>query len=560
MKFNTQKNKEFVSLRPASEIMKLSRLGSFHQSKLSFLRSFIREFKNWDFQTEYFNLNQKGFGEVVYSLSNGNKSYSLICFANHLNDSERSDRVIATKWDSSFVLFDGIPEKEDIERLKNNVPLQEKGRTTYKELALSRANKSVRTFDHVVQSLSEGKQPDKDFLSKVGYLYRTTAVYGSGKFGLADRFRIAGREELQGPFRLEMMLVYFVRKFTIDQVNHTAKERNPSKAIQLDDDIARNLGIGNSTGLGMAPFIVNHPTLLHQWIMAREKALQLVRSVQYVTMEEKKIFQKFFLQSINNMKTWVTDSDYQIGKNNQLKEDLKNFNDYFDIFIDKEYFWNETYLWVSQNLHDEGIEFIVSLMMEPYGDLVEPLSSEMSIDEDEHFTIIGSRQASEIKHIIENHYSWLIQVDFDKKENISNFWYYSKNKQEPRLSNRFEEDGSENELPLAIARDIKKLYQEICNVDPESTLAEFLLSQKDLRYVVRRVLMCEKFPYSEIQDNTIAETIIPIDMLRLKLSYFGAVKFDPRSNLWLRITMYQGAPLPHEMKFSDDSWAYRSLI
>lgn len=112
MKINTQKDKELVGLRPASEIMKLSRLGSFHQSKLSFLRSFIREFKNWDFQTEYFNLDQEGFGEVVYSLSNNNKSYSLICFANHLNDSERSDRVIATKWDSSFVLFDGIPEKK----------------------------------------------------------------------------------------------------------------------------------------------------------------------------------------------------------------------------------------------------------------------------------------------------------------------------------------------------------------------------------------------------------------------------------------------------------------
>ena len=72
--------------------------------------------------------------------------------------------------------------------------------------------------------------------------------------------------------------------------------------------------------------------------------------------------------------------------------------------------------------------------------------------------------------------------------------------------------------------------------------------------------MSEKFPYSEIQDNTIADTIIPIDMLRLKLSYFGAVKFDPKSDLWLRITMYQGAPLPHEMKFSDDSWPYKSFL
>ena len=32
---------------------------------------------------------------------------------------------------------------------------------------------------------------------------------------------------------------------------------------------------------------------------------------------------------------------------------------------------------------------------------------------------------------------------------------------------------------------------------------------------------------------------MPIDMLRLKLSFFGAVKFDPRSDKWLRICMFQ---------------------
>ncbi|MDC0860983.1 hypothetical protein OAQ08_00085 [Alphaproteobacteria bacterium] len=559
MKINTQKDKEFVSLRPASEIMKLSRLGSFHQSKLSFLRSFIREFKDWEFKTEHFNLDNNGYGEIVYSLNFEEKHYSLICFANDLDDSERSDRVIATKWDSSFVLFDGIPKQEDIQRLKNNVPLQEQGRTTFKELALSRANKSVRTFEHVVNALAEGNQPDKQLLSKVGYLYRTTAVYGSGKFGLADRFRISDRPELKGPFRLEMMLVYFVRKFTIDQVNHTAKAKNPSSAVKLDDDIARNLGIGNSTGLGMAPFIVNHPALLHQWIVAREKALQIVRSIHRVSNEEIGLFQKYLEQSMNNMETWVTDSEFQAKKNSSLKKDLKYFKSYFSALTARDYFWNEVYLWVSENMEDEGIEFIVSLMMEPYGQLVEPLCDDMSVDEDKYFTIEGSRPSQDIKKIIENYYQWLISVDFEEKENITNFWYYSKNKQEPRLSNRFEEDGSENELPLAIARDIKKLYLEISKFEPKATIAEFLLSNQELRYVVRRVLICEKFPYSEIQDNTTADTIIPIDMLRLKLSYFGAVRFDPRSDLWLRITMYQGAPLPHEMKFSDDSWAFRSL-
>ena len=57
-----------------------------------------------------------------------------------------------------------------------------------------------------------------------------------------------------------MMLVYLVRQFTFDQVNHIAKCKNSKKAVTLEESIARNLGIGNSTGLGMAPFIVNHPT------------------------------------------------------------------------------------------------------------------------------------------------------------------------------------------------------------------------------------------------------------------------------------------------------------
>jgi hypothetical protein len=184
-----------VELRDPNTIMKLSRLGSFHQSKLSFLRSFLSEFKYWDYNRDLFNLDKDGYGEAIYSFKKKDRVYSLVCFANKIEDEERSDRVIATKWDAAFTLFDGVPSEDDIRRLKNEVPKQEIGRLTFKELTLSRANKSVRIFNHVVKNLSDGKQPDLDLLSKVGYLYRTTAVYGSGKFGLADRFRIKNREK-----------------------------------------------------------------------------------------------------------------------------------------------------------------------------------------------------------------------------------------------------------------------------------------------------------------------------------------------------------------------------
>ena len=47
-----------VRHRDPNQIMKLSRLGCFHQSKLSFLRSFIREFKDWEFKSEIFELDK----------------------------------------------------------------------------------------------------------------------------------------------------------------------------------------------------------------------------------------------------------------------------------------------------------------------------------------------------------------------------------------------------------------------------------------------------------------------------------------------------------------------
>ena len=549
-----------AQLRDPKIIMKLSRLGSFHQSKLSFLRSFLKEFKDWKYNRNLFDLDENGYGRVIYSFSKKNRTYSLICFANKISDKERSDRVIATKWDAAFVLHDGVPSKKDIERLEFNVPKQEVGRLSYKELTLSRANKSVRAFEHVVDNLSNGNQPDKEFLSKVGYLYRTTAVYGSGKFGLADRFRIKNREEINGPFRLEMMLVYLVRQFTFDQVNHIAKNRNPKNFVELDKEISRNLGIGNSTGLGMAPFIVNHPTLLNNWILAREKALKKVREIKNIKKEDFEIFVDCLKKSLKNITSWNTDSEFQKNKIKQLIIDLNKLLTFINTFnFQEDHGYNKLYLWVEENLDLECSEYIVSMMLEPYDSIVDPLIQEMSSEEEKFFNIPGERTVLDLRNILEEKYSDILRIDFNKKESNENFWFISKNKEEPRLANRYHEQGSDLEQPLAIARDIKKLYERISNQKNSLNIGRFLIENNDLRHVVRRAFISEKFPYSEIQDNTIGSNLMPIDMLRLKLSFFGAIKFDPKSDKWLRISMFQGAPLPNELKKFNDYWVYNSL-
>ena len=547
-----------VPLRDPKIVMKLSRLGSFHQSKLSFLRSFLNEFKDWKYNRDFFDLNDRGYGVAVYSFSKDKKTYSLVCFANELKDEERSDRVIATKWDAAFALYDGIPSKIDIDRLSQNVPKQEVGRLSYKELTLSRANRSVRAFNYVVECLSKGIQPNTNELSKVGYLYRTTAVYGSGKFGLADRFRIKNRDEINGPFRLEMMLVYLVRQFTFDQVNHIAKHKNPKDAVELDLDICRNLGIGNSTGLGMAPFIVNHPSLLNNWILAKETALKKIREIEKVSEEDFKIFYNCLTKSLKNVTSWNTDSEYQKKKIENLINDLQNLINYLKDNIDKSnfYIFDKLYNWAEENLSEEGVEYLVSVMMEPYNEITDPLISQMSSDEDSSFNIPVDRTINDLREIIEKNYSDILKIDFSKNENNKKFWFISKNKEEPRIGDRFEDNGSELEQPTAIARDIKKLYETIFTLKNSLKIGNFLVQNNDLRHIVRRVFITEKYPYSEIQDNTIGSKLVPIDMLRLKLSFFGAVKFDPRSDKWLRICMFQGAPLPNELNSFNQYWIY----
>ena len=550
-----------VSLRDPKILMKLSKLGSFHQSKLSFLRSFLNEFKDWEYRRDLFNLNQNGYGRAVYSFSKNNRTYSLICFANEIKDEERSDRVIATKWDAAFTLHDGIPTDQDIDRLANEVPKQEVGRLSYKELTLSRANKSLRLFNYVVDCLSNGQQPDVNNLSKVGYLYRTTAVYGSGKFGLADRFRIKNRDEILGPFRLEMMLVYLVRQFTFDQVNHIAKNKNPGLAVQLDPNICRNLGIGNSTGLGMAPFIVNHPELLNNWIFARETALKKIRQIEKVSNKDFNIFKDCLIKSLRNVTSWHTESEFQNNKIKSLLNDLEKFIDFLNkgSLENKPFLFNEIYTWIEDNLNDECIEYIVSMMMEPYDNIVNPLLKNMSADEELSFNIPIDRTVEELRSIIEKNYPDILKIDFSKNENNQNFWFISKNKEEPRLADRYKDHGSNLEQPLAIARDIKKLYEILFISKNSLTIGKFLMDHNEYRHVVRRAFITEKFPYAEIQDNTIGSNLMPIDMLRLKLSFFGALKFDPRSDKWLRICMFQGAPLPNELKSFDSHWVYNSL-
>lgn len=548
-----------VPLRAPDEVMRLARLGSFHQTRLSFMRVLLRRLakENWTFACTIWNVDAKGEGHAVYEARGNGRVYSLVAFATDLEPSKRTDRVIAQEWDSTFALHDGVPTQADIERLSRNVPKQEAGRCTAAEIVLARANKSVRLFELVAGRLAAGQQPDAAALDAVGYLMRTTAVYGSGKFGMADHEAIRDRPEFSGPFAAEMLAVWLIRAYTIDLVEHMARMRAPETAVPLARGLRRSLGVGNSTGLGMAPFLVTHAALVDRWIAARETALARVRSVPVASREEIAVFRDMLARGHRQMDEWVAEDVVQMERIEGLRRDLARLAAHVDgSDLSAPFALDRLYRFAEEKLGLEAQEFLVTLLLEPYGSLVDDLADAMACDEAETFPIDGAATLASLAAAIEASYGYALAVDFSEPEASARFWYVSEEKLEPRLGERGCDDGADLEQPLAVARDVKALRDALHGYAPDTRVAAFLLEKPEFRHVVRRVQVSSRCRYAEIRDNLTGASLRPINLLRCKLSFFGASGFDPRSDRWVRIALYRHAPLPDELhELHPDDWA-----
>ena len=549
-------------LRPPDVVMRLARMGSAFQTRLSFMRSLTRRMaiESWTFSTPHVELDREGRGCVIYSVCTGSRYYSLLAFSHPSDPMKRSDRVIADAWDATFNLFDGIPLDKDVQRLRDNTPRQEAGRFTSSELVLARANISERLFNHVANNLAEGRQPDIEMIADVGYLMRTTAVYGGGKFGCADWEKIADRADLGSAFQAEMLTVYLIRLFSLDLVEHIARQKGGVSAVKLDRPIRRFLGIGNATGLGMAPFLMNHQVLVHQWVSAREHALATVRGIQSVTVAQVETLNEVLEKCRVQVHEWQVNDKIQSERVGKLSVDLAALayhlagGNRFDVSFPLE----AIFLWASEHLSLEAQELVVSLLMEPFGELVDNLGERFNAAPAEDVWEPAMR-LTQLKILIDRHYGWVNEINFQDSAETGRQWVYSEEKLEPRLGPRTYEGiaDSETEIPLTVGWDVARLLVALQMSDLEQSVLRFCALHPRFRHTIHRIQNAESHPYGEVAENIIAAKFRPTDILRFNLAFFGVSKFDPKSDLWTRVNMYQGAPFPDELNSPwADQWTF----
>ena len=550
-------------LRPPATVMDLNRLGSLTSSRLSFSRSLIRKMarQRWQIFQTRFELDEQGYGEVIYRVQTPYARYHVVIFSRALDDSQRSDRVIAEAWDLTFGLVEGDVEASLMTALAENVPLQEAGRQHPRLLVISRANRSVRNFSTFIDCLSNGQQPPAELLKTAGYLYRTTAVYGNGKFGIADYGRLKENPDFRHPFSAQMSAVYVLRQFSIDQVEHIARCRS-SNATGLSEALRRYVGIGNSTGLGMAPFLINHPLLINQWIHMRETALLLAKQQVPDEVSQQQLL-SLMDRALQSLKEVAIENSEQATRNDEVIEQLGLVRVWLQQVPIEDDLWIQLTDWAEAALSLETQELINALLLELYPEHVDVLEDSMTTEETLELT--PDMPLVQLKQLIETHFDWAINDAFDTEDGHYWFWYRSIEKEEPRLGIRGVDDGEEKELALAIGPRVKQIHAAInahLSDAPKSLTIDFLMAHPRQVDIIRRIQTMASSAYGEIRANLWHRDMKPMHLLRAKLSFLGANRFDPRGDRWVRVTFFQGAPLLSELNAEPadlnafDDWSF----
>jgi len=188
------------------------------------------------------------------------------------------------------------------------------------------------------------------------------------------------------------------------------------------------------------------------------------------------------------------------------------------------------------------------------------LAEDMS-ESDDMYLDVKENIISLIQHI-ENNYKWALDIDFSKKENSHLFWYISEEKLEPRLGERFNEKGSELEQPLGIGKMTQELYDFLTKHKETHNynVGKFLIHHPQFRGIIRRIQTLTNYKYGEVNDNILAKNTMPINMLRFKLSFFGASRYDPKSDRWLRVSFFAGAPYYSDLNSENaENWGFATM-
>ena len=549
-----------AALRPPSMVMSETRAGAAYPNALSFSRNLVRKMcrEGWEISTIRLQLDKDGCGEALYSIDTGLQRFHFFVISKHFPASVKIDRAFGVNWDVSAGLCQGEWNEDRERRLRVEIPKQYDGRFDSGVLCFCRGNRSERIFDHVVDQLAEGQQPDVNLLVSVGYLLRSTAFAGNGLFGMRPYATLDDEHPLNATYAVQMLAAYMLRTFTFDLVEIMAQQKCCS-AIKLNRKLKRYLGVGNSAGLGLVPFVFNHPMLINRWCQVHEQAFAEALSRNPYENSVAHQFLSLLERACSYFGSENRDGNGVFADYAVLSRDLHaTLNKATPILLEG---YKSATSWqkildqtTPKDVHAETTELLLGIVLELYPDIIERSEGCLKVENSCHFE--PEMTARALREILRRDYDWVFERH--KKEPFDRFWYHPQESPfEPRRGVRNLDPKLECETTMDVPLKVVALDEALQSIDSNVTIAELLVTRPELGAIVIRVQSLRNAPYAELRTNTLTSTFKPFATCRFVLAFYGMEKFDPRMPRSTKGALMQGAPLSDELSSGGKgSWPF----
>src|SRR5688572_1463843 len=553
------------AMRPASVVMSLQRAGAAVPNALSFSRTAMRELVRgrWKIEKPRFELDEEGRGEVLYRLVGNGRVFHFFLVSTKLPEALKSDRNFAQSWDAMGVLCQGTwtPEREAY--LRREVPKQRAGFADYDTLIYARGNRSGRLFEHVVECLAAGRQPDARLIAPVGYVLRTTAFIGNGQLGTRPLAGYEADHPFRRPYQAQFCSAFLLREYVFDLVDHLARARNP-QAARLAPEYRRYLGLGNAAATGLVPFVLNHPHFMHQWNLTHERALAEAKCRQVLAGDDAcDRFVALLHKAIRYFEESTAPDDGVFAAADAVSADLRRLAAEFAEFqacgvIDDKPTslpWIALAEWAERHVRIDAVEVLHSIVVELYPDIADATMDSFQVQE--RFDVQPEMPAAGLLAQVEEQYGWALEDEY-RADPASYFWYRStKAPRDVRRGVRGRAAEFESETTMDTVRQVQRLRHALQDTDDRASVADVVCARPDLRHIVARVQSLAGLDYAELRANWLSSAFMPFAAIRFALAFKGLEKFEAALPKSVRGTFMQGAPIAQDVAEGvDGDWPF----
>jgi len=533
-------------LRDPDEVMSVATLSCFKASRVSFADLLINRMieQQWSIRRVSGECDDEGAGRFVYRIDAGQHAFTYIARAYPWDGKEkvgrRSDGALRDMFGALFV---GLADEARIAREFETFDMRDTDamRTDADVIGWTPANRSSRHFDEVVNALAEGRQPD--LIGSIQYILRNGGFQSSGRNGSISYLGIPTDHPLCHPFFADLFAIYLVRAVSIDLANAVARNRNPN-AAQLDLDLARHLGVGNSSGQGMCVALQRWPHWVSTWVTQRELALAFAKS-KPVDARTRSVLKSVISDlALIYDGTRVPEAAFMVSAE-EIAANLRTVQSWLDEpFTGR---WADFAERVASAMDGETREQINSALLELVPDFCSAIAPYFVIGANRQRLLKPEMTVAALRAILRRNYSWALQSDRTYASSHQHFWYHSEDNGEQRRGDRVTDPFEKFESFIDHFGLMQRLASVLSTYEDDVRVGVIVLHHPDLHFAISRVQYLDGLPYAEIRDCLADSEFLPSQLIRFFLASLGIRSSTPLSIRYVRGTFFQGAPLPEDL-------------